>query len=157
MTLKKEVYIEKYGKEAYKRMRQQARERRRIVSGAINARRRSQRRNHPEKVKVENRESSRKGGKYYEWRIKYNTTGIQHERKKVRGRHGNHYRPYKQIIAPDSQLHHEWVVNTANYRGVALVEKEPHRYGIINPIIILEGEITLLTEKEIREYTGDKK
>ena len=106
---------------------------------------------HPEEVKAKCQETSRKGGKYYEKRLKYNTTGLPHERNLVRGKHNRRYRPYKQIIAPDSELHHEWIPNTANYRGVALVEKEPHQYGIIDVIQILEGEIRLFTEAEIKK------
>ena len=42
------------------------------------------------------------------------------------------------------------IPGTADYRGAALVEPIQHQYGIIDPIVILEGEITLLTEAEIR-------
>lgn len=38
---------------------------------------------------------------------------------------------------------------TAKYTDVALVESNPHQYGYIDVIQILEGKITLLTEKEI--------
>ena len=34
---------------------------------------------------------------------------------------------------------------------MALVEKGAHRYGIINVIQILEGEITVFSEKELKE------
>lgn len=76
--------------------------------------------------------------------------GIPHEKELVRQKHGNLYRPYKKIIAPESQLHHQWVPGTAEYTGVALVEAKPHQYGYIDVIQILEGEITLLTEEAIR-------
>ena len=68
----------------------------------------------------------------------------------IRGRHRRYYTPYKQIIAPESQLHHEWIPMTAEYRGVALVEANQHLHGYIDVIQILEGEIMLLTEAEIR-------
>lgn len=80
-------------------------------------------------------------------RIKY---GNQGERNKIRMKHANQYRPFKQIIAPDSQIHHEWIPETAEFRGVALVEKDQHMHGFIDVIKILEGKITLLSEKEIK-------
>jgi len=77
-------------------------------------------------------------------------TGLQHEKTLIRQKHQRIWNLYKQIIAPNSNLHHEWLPNTADFRGVALVDKEEHQHGIINPIAILEGKITLLTEEEIR-------
>jgi hypothetical protein len=38
--------------------------------------------------------------------------------------------------------HHEWIEDTAEYTGVALVEREAHRHGIINVVTLLEGVIT---------------
>jgi hypothetical protein len=66
-------------------------------------------------------------------------------------RHGYYWRPYKNIIAPGSQLHHNWIPGTADYTGLALVEADQHMRGFIEVIQILEGKITLFTEKEIRE------
>ena len=109
------------------------------------------RRNHPEKAIEYGRQVSRKGGKFYEKKQKYKQTGIPGERERTRMRHGYYWRKYKNFVAPESQLHHQWVPNTADYTGLALVEKDAHQYGRIDVIQILEGEITLLTEKEIRE------
>ena len=132
--MKKEEFIRAYGKEAWEKMLQQTQE---------------WNRNHPEKVKARDNERSRKGGKYYEQTRKHQSEGIPHARHLVRKKHGNRYRPYKNIIAPESQIHHEWLPETANYRGVALVEKDQHRHGFIDVIQILDGEITLLTEEAI--------
>ena len=142
--MKKVEYIEKHGIEAYEK---------------IKARSEKWRRDHPEEAEEQQHEICRKGGKYYERRLKYRLTGIPHEKDLVRGKHRRIWTPYKQIIAPESQIHHEWLPETANYRGVALVEKEQHRYGIIDVIQILEGKITLLTEEEIRkeEWLGGEK
>ena len=96
-------------------------------------------------------EQCRKGGKYYLKKQKYNHTGLQGERHKVRNKHGNLWRRFKNIIAPGSQIHHQWRKNSAGYDGVALVEKDQHQHGIIKPIVILEGQITLLTEAEVRD------
>lgn len=76
-------------------------------------------------------------------------TGIQGDRNKIRDIHRYKWRQYKRIIAPDSQLHHQWEPNSAEYAGVALVEKDAHMHGFIKVIEILEGEINLFTEKEI--------
>jgi hypothetical protein len=70
-------------------------------------------------------------------------------------KHAHQYKPYKDSIAPDSQIHHEWVPETAEYRGVALVEAEQHMHGFVDVIEILAGKITLLTEEEIKN--GKKK
>ena len=110
---------------------------------------------HPEKVKANNHEICHKGGKYYEKRLKYDSTGIRHERNLVRSKHKQRYRPYKKIIDPRglTQIHHQWQPETADYTGVALVEKDQHQYGFIDVIQILEGKITLLTEAEIQRKT----
>jgi hypothetical protein len=81
-------------------------------------------------------------------------SGLQGARKRIRMKHGREYRPYKMIIAPESQIHHEWIDDTAEYRGVALVETKPHQYGIIDVIQILDGEITVLTEAEVKKAGG---
>jgi len=55
------------------------------------------------------------------------------------------YDQHKRTVDPQglTQIHHEWVSGTAKYRGVALVDAELHRHGIIKVIEVLEGEITL--------------
>ena len=155
MVVNKEEYIKKYGKEAYKGQLQKRRERwkqhpKRKEPKEACASNQEWRKNHPEKIKANNQENNRKGGKYYDHCCEYRSTGIPHERVLVRMKHRNHYRPYKTIIAPDSQIHHQWIPNTANYTGVALVETDQHLHGFIDVIQILEGEITLLTEDEIK-------
>lgn len=120
--MKKAEFIERYGKEAWEKWREQTR-----VWMLLNK------------------------DAYYAKKMKDITTGLQGARQKIRVSHGNKYRQYKNIIAPDSQLHHEWIPKTAEYRGVALVEADQHMYGIIDVIQIVDGKITLLTEKEIKE------
>jgi hypothetical protein len=87
--------------------------------------------------------------------LEYNRTGIPGEKTRIRYKHGREWKPYKDIIAPDSQIHHEWVPETAEYRGVALVEKDAHMHGFVDVIEILDGEITLLTEEEVK--MGERK
>ena len=109
-------------------------------------------RNNPEKVKKHDREISRKGGRYYEQAKRRGANGIPNEKKKIRSAHGTKYFKYKQIIAPDSHLHHNWRNDgTAGYDGVALVEADQHMHGFIDVIEVLEGKITLFSEKEIKE------
>ena len=134
--MNKEEFIKRRGEAAYEKMLQQ-----RIEWGAAN----------PDKVSATAHEQGHKGGKYYEKNLEYQHTGLRGERNNVRKKHGHKYRPFKQIIAPNSQIHHEWVPETAKYRGVALVEKDQHMHGFVDVIKILEGKITLLTEKEIVE------
>lgn len=149
--MRKEEYIRKRGIAAYEELLQQSKDwkkahpkERRVINNKWAER-------NPEKVKAHGRKISRKGGKYYEHRRQHQANGIPHEKVLIRNKHGYHYRSYKRIIAPDSVLHHEWLNDgTADFRGVALVEKDPHQYGYVDVIRILDGKITLLTEAEIR-------
>lgn len=147
--MKKEEHIKKYGKEAYKEHLEIGRRRYNKNSEIINAKSTKWRGENPEKVRKNNYEGSRKGGKYYLKSLQYSHTGLRGERTKVRNQHQHQYRQFKKIIASESQIHHQWIPGTANYRGVALVEKDQHFHGFIDVIQILEGEITLLTEAEI--------
>ena len=96
---------------------------------------------------------NRKGGKYYLKIKTYYQKEIPKAKHVVRSFHQRLYQPFKNIIDPNglTHIHHEWVAKTANYRGVALVEKDQHSHGYIDVIEILEGKITLMTEKDIRE------
>lgn len=110
---------------------------------------------HPEKVEGYRHDQSHKGGKRYEKALKDQQTGIPGEKNVIRSRDRNQYKPFKDIIAPESELHHNWDNDgSAGYSGVALVEKDAHRHGVINVIQILEGEITLFTEEEVRNQVG---
>lgn len=115
-----------------------------------NARTGKWRKENPGKVSAYNYGTNRKGGERYTAKLLYMSTGIPGERQRIREKHGYKYRPLKQIVAPDSQIHHEWIPRTAGYTGVALVEKDQHMHGFIDVIKILEGKITLLTEEEIK-------
>ena len=148
--MNKEERIRRYGKVAWEKHNQQSREWNEKNPEKVRTSVRLYALRNPEKVKAKNREKGRKGGKYYEKAKEYDRTGLRRERNLVRGKHGQRYRPYKKIMAPESQIHHEWLPETANYRGVALVEKDAHMYGFVDVIQILEGKITLLTEEEIR-------
>ena len=145
--MKKDETIERYGREFYLKNIADSKE---WVSRNPERQRNTLARwraNNPQKVLEVNRQKGRRGGIYYEQAH----TGIPGARNKIRNKHGKKWRPYKQIIAPGSQLHHQWIPETANYSGLALVEADQHTHGFIDVIKILEGEITLFTEKEIRE------
>lgn len=142
--MEKEERIGRYGEATYEKWLQQSR--------GWNAQWREA---NPDKVAANNQEANRKGGKYYKKHLKHEHIGLRGERNKIRTKHANRYRPFKQIIAPNSQIHHEWIPNTAEYAGVALVEKDQHMHGYVDVIKILDGKITLFTEKEIREQKGD--
>lgn len=62
---------------------------------------------------------------------------VLRERQKIRH---DHYVKWGGGI--DLDIHHGWIEDTADYQGVALVEREPHRRGVINVVIPLEGVIT---------------
>ena len=162
----KESYIAKHGEEAYAKRLERRREWGANLPGGEKQRSQDRRDADPEKWREydrawrernpetnieKGRKISRKGGAYYEKKKIYKQTGISGERERVRMRDSYRWRPYKRIIAPESQLHHAWRPNSAEYSGLALVEADAHMHGTIKVIRILEGEISLLTEKEIRE------
>jgi hypothetical protein len=132
--MKKKGFIKRYGEEVYERRLEKARQ--------CKAR-------NPEQVVEQHHEQSHKGGKRYEKRLLYEQTGLQGERNKARRKHRGMWGPFKNVIAPESVLHHEWLPGTADYAGLALVEADQHMHGVIDVIEILEGEITLFTEKEL--------
>lgn len=90
-------------------------------------------------IKKHRNEWDSQGGKYYIKRRTYNTTGLRGARNIIRKRDGNKWQHYKKIIAPDSQLHHQWVPATSEYDGLALVERDQHMHGFIDVVQILEG------------------
>ena len=151
--MKKEDYIEKYGEDAYGKQQEQTRNWQSVHPARVLENARIWAINNPEKVLARNHEMCRKDGKRYERYRKIETTGLRGARNCIRKGHAQRWRKFKKIIAPDSQLHHQWIPGTADYAGVALVEQDQHLHGFIDVIEILEGEITLLTEAEIR---GDK-
>jgi exonuclease VII large subunit len=183
--MKNEEIIRRYGKEAYEKQLEQMREyykAHREELKAVNKRYHEENREdriaaskeyigehleqekarakkyleqHPERVKAIRHEQHRKGGKYYDRNLKNEHSGLRGDKNRIRMKHAHQYKPYKDIIAPDSQLHHEWIPNTDEYRGVALVEAEQHMHGIVDVIEILNGKITLLTEEEVKK--GKKK
>lgn len=105
--------------------------------------------------KEEKNRNQRVGGKWHEVHAKYNilyrSSGIPREKYTIRRRHERRWGKYKRIIAFETQIHHEWIPNTSQYRGVALVEKNQHQHGIIDVIQIINGEITLFTEETLRQ------
>lgn len=145
----KEDYTRRHGEEAYKEKKRRNKEKYWADPKRNNEMCKEWREANPDIVRANSRQQCNKGGKYYGKTLEYNNTGLRCERNRVRGRHAYHYHPYKKIIAPDSELHHQWIPGTADYIGVALVEKDQHQHGIIDVIQILEGEITLFTEAEV--------
>ena len=144
--MKKKEFIERRGKEAYEKLLEDNRQWEAANRDRHMETTRQWRAANPDRIKANGQERCRKGGKYYKRLKRYQMNGIPHEKGLVRAKHKRIWTPYKRIIAPDSQIHHQWLPNTANYTGVALVEKDQHQHGIIDVIQILEGEITLLTE-----------
>lgn len=150
--MKKEECIAKYGLKEYKRRLEVGRVYRKTHKEQVYKWFKEWYKNNPAAIKRRDQEKYRKGGKYYKHHLEYHTTGIPGEKHRIRGIHAQKWRKYKNIIAPSSQVHHQWLNDgTAGYTGVALVEANQHRYGIIEVIEIIDGEITLFTEKELRE------
>jgi hypothetical protein len=132
----KEDFISRYGKTKYNQ--------RKLRIGEW-------RKKNRKSVETAARELGHKGGRYYEKALIYKRTGIQRKRNVTRHRHGKLWREYKQIVAPESVLHHEWITESSEYKGVALVEKNQHQHGFIDVIKIVAGKITIYTEAELLE------
>lgn len=164
--MKKKEFIGRRGEAAYERMQDQSREWQKANQKLVSAKHKRWMKTNPdrtiashkkweglnqEKRKAIHQAQGCKMGKHYERHRIYNHTGLQGERNKVRNSHGRRWREYKNIIAPGSQLHHQWLPGKSEYSGLALVEADLHMHGIIDVIQVLDGEITVFTEKELRE------
>lgn len=128
-------YFREYQREYYKENKEEISENRRLWYE-----------NNPEKVKQRGSEQCRKGGKRYEKMLEYEGIGLRKERSSIRRRDRKRWKRFKDIIASDTEVHHEWIPGTAKYNGIALVDKSEHQHGMINPVLILEGEIKLMEE-----------
>ncbi|MBE9595150.1 MAG: hypothetical protein IMF19_16920 [Proteobacteria bacterium] len=149
--MKKSEFIERHGEAGYALQLKRNSERKRTFEGR--RRRKEWEERNFEKIIENNRAQSRRGGKYYKKKLEYKKNGVPGERVRVRGRDGYKWRPYKRIIAPESQLHHSWLPNSSEHTGLALVEADAHMHGFIDVIEILGGKISLFTEAEVRERT----
>ena len=147
--------VKKYDEEHPEQVKARAKKYREEHPEEVRAIAKKCREEHPEAEKARSHEKGRRGGKYYDKQLEYQHTGLQGDKNRIRVKHANQYKPYKDIIAPESQIHHEWVPDTSEYRGVALVEKDAHMHGFVDVIEILDGSITLLTEEEVKR--GKKK
>ena len=146
--MKKEDFIRRYGEAAYEKLREQIRSWKAANLEKARASVRTWQTANPDKVLAASHEQSRKGGKYYDRMLVWHRTDLQSERKVIRNKHEKLYHSHKRTVVPSilTQIHHEWILGTANYRGVALVNAEAHRHGVIEVVEVLEGEITLFAE-----------
>ena len=154
--MNKEERIARYGIGAYKKLEAQSKVWRKDHFEEVAAYNKAWAEAHPEEraatYAASHAEQCRRGGKNYAKKLEWDRTGIQGEKNCIRDKHGRMWRRFKNIIAPGSQIHHEWLNDgTPNYRGVALVEADQHMSGDIDVIQILQGDITLFTEAEIME------
>ena len=145
----KDDFISGHIKEAHEKRLKQMRAYYKVHKEEENVRARKYKEEHPEQVRANDQRASRKGGKRYEKMLTYSRTGIPGGKKKIRRIHARQYKSYKDIIAPESQIHHQWVIDTVEYTGMALVEADQHMHGFVDVIQILEGEITLFTEESL--------
>jgi hypothetical protein len=145
--MNKEVFIRRYGVVAYKKKLESNSAWKRGNPNSIRRHDKTWRDSNPDRVEAKDHERNRKGGKYYEEKVSYMKTGVPGERHRIRTIDARRWRKYKKIIAPESQVHHEWISGTSRYRGIALVERNAHQRGIIDVIRVLHGKITLLIEE----------
>lgn len=166
--MKKEEYIKKYGVEkwleyiAYQRdyytkniekVREKNREYQREYQRKYYA-------ENKEKVKERCREHIREyqhkyyadieiRGRVHEYMKKYcgslsDHNSIPYRKSLIRQRDHHRFFSIKQFFQNlQTDIHHEWIPNTADYTFIALVERDKHRYNIIDPIVILEKKVVL--------------
>lgn len=101
------------------------------------------------KYRQEHREEKIKYQKKY-WGAKADPDSIPHKRQLIRARDNRRYNPIRQFWSHlKTDIHHEWIPDTADYMFIALVERSKHQYGIIDPICILEGEVAVNLDADL--------
>ena len=73
--------------------------------------------------------------------IRPKNTEIQEERNRIRHEHYRRWKNYGKEFFQNVDIHHVWIEGTADYTGVAFVEREAHRRGIIRVVSIIRGKV----------------
>ena len=107
--MKKEEIIKRYGPEEYKRRLAKNRTRTPAQRDVAKALANAWHTAHPEEVKRHNDQICHKYGKRYQKHLGYMRSGLPGERHRIRIKHGKLWGRYKQIVAPESEIHHLWV------------------------------------------------
>lgn len=138
--MKKEEYIRKYGPAAWEaRLSKTGRTRiKNKVDKGLKIKKESPKETYTEQQELLRDQWKKENGIKLKPRL---NECAQKERNKIRQAH------YVKWGSPDLDIHHERISDTANYHGVALVERAAHQHGIINIVILLEGVITEFTKK----------
>lgn len=138
--MKKEEYIRKYGPAAWEERLSKTRRTRvkNKVDKCLKIKNESEKGNPTDQQESLRDQWKKENGAKFRPRL---NECVLKERNKIRQAH------YVKWRSPHFDVHHEWVGDTADYRGVALVERIAHRHGIINVVIPLEGVITEFTRK----------
>ena len=139
--MKKEEYIRKYGPAAWEAKLSKAR-RTRItnkVDKGLKDKKESKTENYIEQQELMRVQWKKDKGTKRRSRL---SEDVLMERQKIRHAH---YIKWGGGI--DLDIHHGWIGDTADYQGVALVERDAHRRGIINIVIPIEGGITEFERK----------
>lgn len=103
-----------------------------------------------------NPEIHRKGGKYYEKKLKYERTGLRGARNRVRDFHCSVIAKYRRFLGSGNcEIHHDWIPDTARYNYIALVEKDDHyNENFSNPVIFFDSGNTVELRSHISEMDG---
>jgi hypothetical protein len=133
--MKKEEYIRKYGPAAWEERLSKTRRTRvkNKVDKGLKIKNESNKGNQTDQQESLRDQWKKENGAKFRSRL--NECVLQ-ERNKIRQAH------HAKWGSADFDIHHEWSEDTADYRGVALVERTPHRHGVIKVVIPLEGVIT---------------
>jgi hypothetical protein len=101
-------------------------------------------------------EMHRKGGKYYEKYLRYNRTGLQGARQRVRIFHCSVIAKYRRFLGSGNcEIHHDWIPGTPRYNYLALVEKGEHyNKNFSNPVVFFDSGNTVELRSHISEMDG---
>jgi hypothetical protein len=102
-----------------------------------------------------NKRRNRKGGESYDTYKKYNVTGIRGKRTRVRAIDGKNWRPFKKIIAPETEVHHLWKDGSAEFFGLAIVDISITRIHE-DAEVMLDGYFNIGAKTGVCELCGEE-
>jgi hypothetical protein len=154
--MNKNAFIEKWGIVAYEKRMKMSRDWRQAHpenTEKWHKQIRDWKRTHPIRVKRIARDSYRKHRQEILNRQCTDTEGM---RRSIRAKCGRIWALYKNIIAPGSRLHYEWIPETVEYKCIALVEKDQSQYSfndVIHIPVFHRGRIAkyLISKHILRE------
>jgi exonuclease VII large subunit len=126
--MNKNVFIERWGEEAYEKRMKTSRDWRQAHpenTEKWHKQIRDWQQANPTRVKRLARDNYRK---HRQEILDSQSSGNEGLRNSIRAKYGKLWRKYKRFVASETRLHYKWVSTTANYKCIALVEKDQSQY-----------------------------